>query len=538
MSLGFGLIGSGFMGKAHTLGFLNVNRVFRLPVEVALRKLADVDAATAERGAKDLGFPSFTGDWRELVSDPSIDIVSVATPNATHREMSLAAIAHGKHVYCEKPLAPTAAEAGEMALAAEKADVKSMVGFNYSRNPLFGLAKDIIASGEIGDVRMIRAIHAEDHMMDADAPWTWRIDPAGGGGALIDIGSHILATTLYLLGPIIRVLGDVATLIQTRPVARGAKERRKVEVDDVGRAFVRFASGVQGVIEATYVSTGRKMQHEFEISGSKGAISFSQERFNEIDLFVASDASGGGVFARYSRDRSTSLTAISASSPDISSASTISRSSRFAICCSPSPRMRRSSGISATVGRCKRRSRRSTAHPPSGAGSTSIDVSSGRRKAHPARLRPSGILGRAMRFKGKVALDIGRGNRDWSRGRSPFRLRWRPCRSDRAAAVAFGGRRAENGRGYRRRRRGGGRRRPPRRGGRRRAVRRIGRRGRQRCRLFQRRRLGRGRFGLAGKRQAQHRFDLRLHTRVASGASETKRQHRRHLLDRGAGCRA
>jgi predicted dehydrogenase len=298
MPLGFGLIGSGFMGKAHTLGFLNVNRVFRLPVEVALRKLADVDAATAERGAKDLGFPSFTGDWRELVSDPSIDIVSVATPNVTHREMSLAAIAHGKHVYCEKPLAPTAAEAGEMALAAEKADVKSMVGFNYSRNPLFGLAKDIIASGEIGEVRMIRAIHAEDHMRDADAPWTWRIDPAGGGGALIDIGSHILATTLYLLGPIVRVLGDVATLIQARPVARGAKERRKVEVDDVSRAFVRFASGVQGVIEATYVSTGRKMQHEFEISGSKGAISFSQERFNEIDLFVASDASGRRGFRK------------------------------------------------------------------------------------------------------------------------------------------------------------------------------------------------------------------------------------------------
>jgi predicted dehydrogenase len=291
MRLGYGLIGAGFMGKTHTLGFLNVNRVFRLPVEVELRKVAEYDAAVAERAAKSLGYPEFTGDWRTLIGDPAIHIVSIATPGTTHCEMSLAAIAAGKHVYCEKPLA-TAAEAEKMTAAGEAAGVKTMVGFNYIKNPMMRVAREIIDSGEIGEVRTFRGMHIEDNLMDADIPWHWRLDKAGAGGAMADIGSHILATARYLLGPIVEVLGDVTTVIPSRPVAGGACQTRAVEVEDIARAFVRFERGCSGVIEANWIAAGRKMQHDFEVSGSKGGIFFSQERFSELDLYLNDDRPG------------------------------------------------------------------------------------------------------------------------------------------------------------------------------------------------------------------------------------------------------
>ena len=199
--LGVGLIGSGFMGKTHALGFAIASRVFDLPFDVDLAVLADVDAATAERAAGSLGFRRSTGNWRELLDDPEVQVIDITTPNTLHREMALAAIAAGKHVYCEKPLAPTAAEALEMTQAAAKAGVATQVGFNYLKNPMLGLAKRLIEAGEIGEVRTFRGVHAEDYMADAQSPWTWRLDPAGGGGALADIGSHILATARYLVGP-------------------------------------------------------------------------------------------------------------------------------------------------------------------------------------------------------------------------------------------------------------------------------------------------------------------------------------------------
>jgi len=290
--LGLGLIGSGFMGKTHALGFLNVNRIFQLPVAVELTVLADVNAAAAESAAAALGFARSTGDWRDLLADPAVDIVDVTTPNILHREMALAAVAAGKHVYCEKPLAPSAAEALEMTEAAEAAGIVTAVGFNYLKNPMMKLARDIIESGEIGEIRSFSGVHAEDYMADADTPWSWRLDPAGGGGALADLGSHIIATARYLVGPIAEVMGECATLIRSRPVAAGAGERREVAVDDVTRAFLRVANGAAGVIEANWIASGRKMRHDFEVSGSKGAVAFSQERFNELQLYSTADPRG------------------------------------------------------------------------------------------------------------------------------------------------------------------------------------------------------------------------------------------------------
>ena len=294
-TLRLGLIGTGFMGQAHAFAYAAAPKAFDLAFDVALDTVADVTEQAAAAAAAQFGFARASADWRAMVADPQIDVVSVTAPNALHREMALAAIAAGKHVHCEKPLAPLAAHALEMAEAAEAAGVATQVGFNYLCNPMLALAREMIAAGELGEIRSYRGVHAEDYMADAAAPFSFRHEIAGGG-ALADIGSHALATAEHLLGPVRAVMGDCVTVIAERPDGQGGM--RKVEVDDVGRAFLRFASGASGAIEANWLATGRKMQHEFEVHGSKGALAFSQERFNELHFFAAEGAESRRGFRR------------------------------------------------------------------------------------------------------------------------------------------------------------------------------------------------------------------------------------------------
>ena len=293
--LRIGLIGTGFMGKAHVFGFASAPRVFELPYEIALHTVVDITPDAAARAAQTLGFAHSTANWRDIIADPEIDVVDITAPNALHKEMALAAIAAGKHVYCEKPLAPLAADALEMTLAAEAAGVKTQVGFNYLCNPMLTLARRMIDAGELGEIRGYRGIHCEDYMADANGPYTFRHDPAGGG-ALADIGSHALATAEYLCGPITRVMGDCITMIAERPDGRGG--RKAVTVDDVGRAFLRFDNGASGSVEGNWIATGRKMQHDFEVYGTKGALAFSQEHFNVLNYFSTADAKGRQGFRR------------------------------------------------------------------------------------------------------------------------------------------------------------------------------------------------------------------------------------------------
>ena len=293
--LRIGLIGTGFMGKAHVFGFATAPRVFDLPYDLELWTVADITPEAATRAARTLGFAHATSDWRTIMADPAIDMVSITAPNALHKQMSLAAIAAGKHVYCEKPLAPLAADALEMTLAAEARGVKTQVGFNYLCNPMLALARDMIAAGELGEIRGYRGIHCEDYMADPNGPYTFRHDPAGGG-ALADIGSHALATAELLCGPITRVMGDCVTMIAERPDGRGG--RKAVTVDDVGRAFLRFANGASGSVEGNWLATGRKMQHDFEVYGTKGALAFSQEHFNVLHFFNTTDPKGRQGFRR------------------------------------------------------------------------------------------------------------------------------------------------------------------------------------------------------------------------------------------------
>jgi predicted dehydrogenase len=280
--IGVGIIGTGFMGRAHGLAYRAVSGIFPTALRPVLEIVADNDAKAAERACRQLGFKRATLDWQALVADPAIEIVSITTPNLVHREMALAAIAAGKHVHCEKPIAPNAGDARAMMEAAAAKGVCTQVGYNYLKNPLMTLAREMVEAGELGEITGFRGIHAEDYMLDPELPWNWRVDPRGGGGVVADLGSHVLGMARFLLGPIAELTADLETVVKDRPVAPGAAERRPVEVDDIARLTLRFARGCGGSVEANWVATGRKMQLGFEISGRKGSLAFTQERLNEL----------------------------------------------------------------------------------------------------------------------------------------------------------------------------------------------------------------------------------------------------------------
>lgn len=296
--IGVGIIGTGFMGKAHAFAYNSVAAYFPETAVPVLEVVADVNGAAAEAAKAQFGFRRATTDWRDLVADPAVAIVSITAPNALHREIALAAAQAGKHIHCEKPIAPDAGAALDMVEAATAAGIVTQAGFNYLQNPLIKLARDMIAAGELGEITSFRGIHAEDYMADPQAPWTWRLDPAGGGGVIADLGSHIIAMARFLLGDITHVNADLETAVASRPVAPGSAERRAVEVDDIARVALRFARGCGGHIEANWVATGRKMHLAFEVSGDRGSLVFTQERFNELHFYRAGDDARHAGFTR------------------------------------------------------------------------------------------------------------------------------------------------------------------------------------------------------------------------------------------------
>ncbi|WP_145480333.1 Gfo/Idh/MocA family protein [Yersinia similis] len=285
-----GLIGTGYIGKAHAIAYAQAPTVFELRGKLVREMVAEISPALAAQRTQAFGFNRFTSDWRELVADPAIDVVDICSPNYLHKEMALAAIHHGKHVYAEKPLALNARDASEMMAAATRAGVKTLVGFNYIKNPSAKLAKEIIERGEIGEVIHFYGTHNEDYMADPNTPIHWYCLKATAGlGALGDLAAHIVSMAQYLVGEITQVCGDLKTVVATRPTSVGSSVRVAVENEDQAHAMVRFANGAQGVIEASRVACGRKMGLSYMITGTQGAISFTQERMAELKLYLHND---------------------------------------------------------------------------------------------------------------------------------------------------------------------------------------------------------------------------------------------------------
>lgn len=295
-TLKIGLIGSGFMGQAHADAFRRAAMLYPdLPARPELYMLADATDALAAKAAARFGFAHSTGDWRKLVSAPQVDVVDITSPNALHHEMALAAIAAGKHVYCEKPLSVTVDEAEEMEEAARKAGVKTMVAFNNIKTPAAMLAKQLIDAGEIGEPMRFRGWFDQGFFNDPDLPFSWRCTRREAGtGALGDLGSHVISVAQYLMGPAAETIAQAQTYFPTRPEPQEAggysaragagAPRREVENEDQIQTMIRFASGAGGTIEASRVSVGKVFGVYWEVSGTKGTILMDGERFNELKI--------------------------------------------------------------------------------------------------------------------------------------------------------------------------------------------------------------------------------------------------------------
>ncbi|OOF71140.1 Gfo/Idh/MocA family protein [Rodentibacter caecimuris] len=289
--IGVGLIGTGYIGRCHSIAYAQAPTVFSLNAKLELEYLAEITPELAALRAKEFGFKRSTGNWLELIKDPNVDVVDICTPNFLHKEIALAAISQGKHIYSEKPLALTASDAKEMWLAAKAANVKTLVGFNYIKNPTTQLAKEIISSGEIGEIVHFYGTHNEDYLANKNTPIDWHcLREKAGLGALGDLGAHIVQMAQYLVGQdISSVIGDMQTVITSRPDPNNLQQYCKVENEDQATALVRFSNGCMGTIETSRIACGRKMGLSYVITGTKGTISYSQERMAELKLYLHTD---------------------------------------------------------------------------------------------------------------------------------------------------------------------------------------------------------------------------------------------------------
>lgn len=294
--LNVALIGTAFMGKAHSNGWRNVHATFDTR-PIRMHTLVGTNPETTEANAKQYGWAHASTDWQAVVNDPDIDIVDICTPGYLHAEMGLAALKAGKNVIVEKPLANTLDEAQEMVAEAQSAArnaQKSMVAFNYRRVPALALAAKIIAEGSLGAVRQIRAAYLQDWLADPDFGMTWRLrKDTAGSGALGDLGSHVIDQLRFLTGAeITTASARLATFVTERTNDQGDKE--PVTVDDAAWATLTLAGGhvAEGAIasvEVTRMATGVKNGLTLEIFGEKGALRFELERFNELQFFTTED---------------------------------------------------------------------------------------------------------------------------------------------------------------------------------------------------------------------------------------------------------
>lgn len=285
--IGIGMLGYAFMGKAHTNAYKKYPYIFWPPV--AIPKLVAIcgrnEAAVREAMIR-YGYKKYYTDWREMIQDPEVQVLDNGGPNFLHLGPSVEALKVGKHVFCEKPLAGTAEEAKIMWEAAKNSKAKAMVCFNYRFVPALRLARDLIASGELGEIYHFRARYLQEWIMDPNFPAVWRLDKnAAGSGALGDLGSHIIDLARFLVGEIAAVSAVTRTFIKERPALDDPSKKVPVTVDDAFAAVVEFTNGAIGTIEASRFCAGRKNHQVIEVNGSRGTIVFNLERLNELEIY-------------------------------------------------------------------------------------------------------------------------------------------------------------------------------------------------------------------------------------------------------------
>ncbi|GAA3109544.1 Gfo/Idh/MocA family oxidoreductase [Nonomuraea sp. NPDC049421] len=302
-TIGVGMIGYAFMGRVHSQAWRSVGAFFDLPLAPRMAVLAGRSKERTAAAAAQLGWADAETDWREVIKRDDVQIVDICTPGDSHAEIAIAALAAGKHVICEKPLANTVAEAEAMAAAAATAPGKSMVAFNYRRVPAVALARRYVEEGRIGEIRHVRAVYLQDWIVDPEFPLVWRLQKdKAGSGALGDIGAHIVDAAQFITGQnLVGVSALTETFIKERPLATesaglgatGSSARGEVTVDDAALFIGRMSGGALASFEATRFANGRKNAMRIEINGSLGSLAFDFESMNELWF-----SAGGGGFER------------------------------------------------------------------------------------------------------------------------------------------------------------------------------------------------------------------------------------------------
>lgn len=293
-TLGVAVVGFGWMGRVHTQAYARVPHHYpQLSLRPQLLTVAEEVPGRAEEAAAQFGFASTTRDWRDVAADPSVRAVSITAPNFLHREIGVAMVEAGKHIWIEKPVGLTAEDARAVADAAAKAGVHSAVGFNYRNAPAVETARELIASGEIGTVTHVRVRLFSDYAAHPQGALTWRYErERGGSGVLGDLASHGADLARFLLGDIASLTADTAIFVPERARPTGATaghtlatgELGPVENEDYVNCLLRFASGARGVLEACRVSVGEQNNYGFEVHGTKGAVFWDFRRMGELGI--------------------------------------------------------------------------------------------------------------------------------------------------------------------------------------------------------------------------------------------------------------
>ncbi len=288
-SLNIGMIGYGFMGRAHSNGYRKVNNFFDLQYRPVLKAACARDKDKIKAFADKWAYESIETDWRKLIERKDIDAVDICVPNNLHCEIALAAAAAGKMILCEKPLAMNSAEGKKMVDAVEKAKVPNMVWYNYRRVPAVTLAKQLIDEGKLGKIFHYRANFLQDWTISADLPQggtaLWRLDvAAAGSGVSGDLLAHCIDTALWLNGSIGSLSAMTETFIKERKHQLTGKVE-KVGIDDACTFMCRFANGSLGLFESTRYARGHKALYTFEVNGEKASIKWDLHDLHRLQYF-------------------------------------------------------------------------------------------------------------------------------------------------------------------------------------------------------------------------------------------------------------
>jgi predicted dehydrogenase len=286
-TFGVGIIGFGFMGRAHAYGHASIPLYYDPPpCRTRLVGVATSRPETAEAAQSALGFEMATSEWRHLIDRDDIDIIHICTPNTLHKEQVLAALAAGKHVYCDKPLCVSREEADEIAAALPAATGAHQMALHNRFFPATMKAKELVHDGVLGDVLAVRAAYLHSGSVDPSAPLKWKLDAAlAGGGVLFDLGSHVLDLVLHLVGHMTVVSCATHIAYPQRPVPGEPGKTVRVTAEDAVVLTVRTRNGALGHVEASKIATGAVDELNVEVGGTKGALRFSLMQPNYLWIY-------------------------------------------------------------------------------------------------------------------------------------------------------------------------------------------------------------------------------------------------------------